>query len=102
MKIVFTKRFQTADTYIERELAKANRHHNIKVVTDDGAIQTQVTSKGASRVTALELRQDLDTMRGQIKRKRKEDFNQNFKTFPISDKLSDVIDKIKEDLENKS
>ena len=102
MKIVFTKRFQTADTYIERELAKANRHHNIKVVTDDGAIQTQVTSKGASRVTALELRQDLNTMRGRIKRKRKEDFNQNFKTFPISDKLSDVIDKIKEDLENKS
>lgn len=102
MEIVFTKRFQTADTYIERELARANRHHNIKVVTDDGAIQTQVTSKGASRVTALELRQDLVTMRGKIKRKRKEDFNQNFKTFPISDKLSDVIDKIKEDLENKS
>lgn len=100
MKIVFTKRFQTADTYIERQLAKADRHHNIKVVTDDGAVQTQASGKGASRVTALELRSDLNTMRSKIKRQRKEDFNQNFKTFPISEKVSDIIDKIKEDLEN--
>ena len=100
MKIVFTKRFQTADTYIERQLAKIDRHHNIKVVTDDGAVQTQASGKGASRVTALELRSDLNTMRSKIKRQRKEDFNQNFKTFPISEKVSDVIDKIKEDLEN--
>ena len=100
MKIVFTKRFQTADTYIERQLAKIDRHHNIKVVTDDGAVQTQASGKGASRVTALELRSDLNTMRSKIKRQRKEDFNQNFKTFPISEKVSDIIDKIKEDLEN--
>ena len=100
MKIVFTKRFQTADTYIERQLAKIDRHHNIKVVTDDGAVQTQASGKGASRVTALELRSDLNTMRSKIKRHRKEDFNQNFKTFPISEKVSDIIDKIKEDLEN--
>lgn len=100
MKIVFTKRFQTADTYIERQLAKTDRHHNIKVVTDDGAVQTQASGKGASRVTALELRSDLNTMRSKIKRQRKENFNQNFKTFPISDKVSDIIDKIKEDLEN--
>lgn len=100
MKIVFTKRFQTADTYIERQLAKTDIHHNIKVVTDDGAVQTQASGKGASRVTALELRSDLNTMRSKIKRQRKEDFNQNFKTFPISEKVSDIIDKIKEDLEN--
>ena len=99
MKIVFTKRFQTADTYIERQLAKIDRHHNIKVVTDDGAVQTQATGKGAMRVTALELKSDLNTMRSKIKRSRKEDFNQNFKSFPVADKLSDIIDKIKEDLE---
>ena len=40
IKIVFTKRFQTADTYIERELSKKKTYHNVKVVTDDGAIQT--------------------------------------------------------------
>ena len=48
----------------------------------------------------MELKTDLKTMRAKIKRKRKEDFNQNFKTFPIADKVSDIIDKIKEDLEN--
>ncbi|WP_297788402.1 NYN domain-containing protein [uncultured Anaerococcus sp.] len=100
MKVVYTKRFQTADTYIERQLVKIDRNHDIKVVTDDGAVQTQASGKGASRVTAMELKTDLNTMRAKIKRKRKEDFNQNFKTFPIADKVSDIIDKIKEDLEN--
>lgn len=100
MKVVYTKRFQTADTYIERQLVKIDRNHEIKVVTDDGAVQTQASGKGASRVTAMELKTDLNTMRAKIKRKRKEDFNQNFKTFPIADKVSDIIDKIKEDLEN--
>lgn len=100
MKIVFTKRFQTADSFIERQLAKIDSYNNIKVVTDDGAVQTQATSKGAMRVTAYELKADLNTLRNKIKRKRKENFNQNFKTFPISDELSDMIDKIREDLEN--
>ena len=38
MKIVYTKRFQTADTYIEKQILDIGRRHNLKVVTDDGQI----------------------------------------------------------------
>ncbi|MDO5047037.1 MAG: NYN domain-containing protein [Anaerococcus sp.] len=99
MKVVYTKRFQTADSYIERQLVKIQSHHHVKVVTDDGAIQTQVSGKGAIRVTSMELKVDLDRLRGKIKRAKRNDFNQNRKNFPISSELSLTLDKIAKSIE---
>lgn len=98
LKIVFTKRFQTADTYIERELTKIARRHNVKVVTDDGAVQNLATSKGASRCTALELRADLKNLRNKIKQRKKSKFTNNFNSFPISKQLAAKLDELKIDL----
>ena len=99
IKIVYTKRFQTADTYIEKQILKISHKHNLKVVTDDGQIQVLVTSKGASRVTANELRADIYNNQRKINRTRKKDFNRNFKSFPLSKEMIDKIDQIKDDLD---
>ncbi|WP_073998567.1 NYN domain-containing protein [Anaerococcus urinomassiliensis] len=100
MEIVYTKRFQTADTYIEKQILDIGRRHNLKVVTDDGQIQILATSKGASRMTSTELKADIFNNNSKIKRKRKADFNRNFKSFPLSNELIEKIDQMKKDLES--
>lgn len=100
MEIVFTKRFQTADTYIERELTKIARRHNVKVVTDDGAVQNLALSKGAARMTALELQHDLDSLRSKIKIRQKKSFSQNYDAYPISKALKAKLDEIDLDIED--
>ncbi|EEI86467.1 hypothetical protein HMPREF0072_0989 [Anaerococcus lactolyticus ATCC 51172] len=100
MKIVFTKRFQTADTYIEAELSRIARRHNVKVVTDDGQVQNMALVKGASRMTALELKTDLDILRSKIKKTKKASFNQNYDAYPISKTLKAKLDELKIDLDD--
>lgn len=100
MKIVFTKRFQTADTYIEAELARIARRHNVKVVTDDGEVQNMALVNGASRITALELKTDLDILRSKIKRSKKVNFNENYDAYPISKALKAKLDELKLDLDD--
>lgn len=100
MKIVFTKRFQTADTYIEKELARIARRHNVKVVTDDGQVQNMALVNGASRITALELKTDLDILRSKIKRSKKVNFNENYDSYPISKALKAKLDELKLDLDD--
>ncbi|WP_311482318.1 NYN domain-containing protein [uncultured Anaerococcus sp.] len=100
MKIVFTKRFQTADTYIEAELARIARRHNVKVVTDDGQVQNMALVKGASRMTALELKTDLDMLRIKIKKTKKANFSQNYDAYPISKALKAKLDELKIDLDD--
>ena len=100
MKIVYTKRFQTADTYIEAELARIARRHNVKVVTDDGQVQNMALVKGASRMTALELKTDLDSLRSKIKKQKKTNFNQNYDAYPISKALKAKLDELKIDLDD--
>lgn len=100
MKIVYTKRYQTADTYIEKQILKIGRKHNLKVVTDDGQIQVLASNKGATRMTSTELRAELFNNRRKISRNKKRDFNRNFNSFPLSKEMIEKIDRIRKDLDN--
>lgn len=99
MKIVFTKRYQTADTYIEKQILKISQKHNLKVVTDDGQIQILASNKGAARMTSTELKAEIFNNRRKINRRKKQDFNRNFDSFPLSKEMIEKIDQIKEDLD---
>lgn len=100
MKIVYTKKFQTADTYIEKQILKIARSENLKVVTDDSQIQILAASKAAQRMTSKELKAAIYNNNSKIKRKKHADFNRNFKSFPLSEELIEKIEDMKKDLEN--
>ncbi|MGO3017574.1 MAG: NYN domain-containing protein [Anaerococcus sp.] len=99
--IVYTKKFQTADTFIEKEMHRLARRHNVKVCTDDAQIQSLAFERGASRITTLELYNDLLDKRLKIKRSNKKTFNKNFDKFPLSEELLDKLEKIREELLDK-
>lgn len=99
--IVYTKKFQTADTFIEREMNRIARRHNVKVCTNDGQVQSLAFERGATRVTALELKYELNNKRLKIKRLNKKEFYRNFDAFPLSDDVLEKLNKIKEDIDKK-
>lgn len=99
MKIVYTKRFQTADTYIEKQILRLAQRHKLKIVTDDSQIQILATSKGAARITSAELAADIYNANKKISRAKRADFNRNFKSFPLSEEMIEKIEMLREDLD---
>ncbi len=60
ISVVFTKQAETADTYIERATYEIGKKHRVRVATSDMAEQMIVMGHGARRVSANELKMDVD------------------------------------------
>ena len=65
--IVYTKEYQTADSYIEKFISTLSKYDEVKVATNDYAEQQIVLGKGASRISARELKLDLETAKERIR-----------------------------------
>lgn len=58
--IVYTREAQTADNFIELVTQQMGRKVNIRVATSDGLEQVIILEKGAARMSARELKLELD------------------------------------------
>jgi len=58
--LVYTRRGETADSYIERYVAQVPKYRMVRVATSDGLEQSQVLSTGAVRMTSRELLRELN------------------------------------------
>ena len=57
---VYTKEHQTADSYIEKYISSLSKYDDIEVATSDYAEQQIILGKGASRISARELKLYVD------------------------------------------
>ena len=64
--VVYTKEAETADTYIERATYDLAREHRVRVATSDNLEQLIILGHGAVRVSAKELRREIEETEGQI------------------------------------
>jgi predicted RNA-binding protein with PIN domain len=60
ISVVFTKQAETADTYIERATYEIGKKHRVRVATSDMAEQMIVMGHGARRMSANELKMEVD------------------------------------------
>ena len=65
--IVYTKEAVTADQFIEAVSQQMARDYRIRVATSDGLEQMIILAKGASRITARELRREIKDAEREIK-----------------------------------
>ena len=65
--IVYTKEHQTADSYIEKYISSLSKYDNIEVATSDYAEQQIILGKGATRISARELKLYIDSTMVKIK-----------------------------------
>lgn len=87
--IVYTREAQTADNFIELVTQELGRKVSIRVATSDGLEQVIILGKGAARMSARELKAELEKTDRLIRRDLEE--NHNTKSNSIIDNLpSDV------------
>ncbi len=66
--VVFTKEAETADQYIEKVTHEISREHHVTVATSDALEQLIIMGQGAVRLSANDLKEEIDRIRDQIRR----------------------------------
>ena len=94
--VVFTREAETADQYIEKTAHKLGRNHQVTVATSDALEQVIIYGQGARRLSARELREEIELTREQIRevwrKKRTDTKNYLFDHLPedMADMMEDV------------
>ena len=65
--VVYTKEAETADMYIEKTTYEIAREHRVRVATSDGLEQLIILGHGAQRISARELKYEVDEAERQIR-----------------------------------
>ena len=65
--VVYTKEAETADQYIEKAVHEIGRKYQVTVATSDRLEQVIILGQGGSRMSARELREDMERIAGQIR-----------------------------------
>ena len=84
--IVYTKNKQTADTYIEKTVAKLTKDYVVSVATSDSLEQLTVMTQNAIRISSSELEKDYHFMKKMI-----HDRLQKNRTTFYNHSLKDII-----------
>ena len=66
IQLVYTKEGQTADAYMEELATQIGRNYNARVVTSDSLVQLSSFRSGLLRMSARELREEVERSQGQI------------------------------------
>lgn len=67
--VVFTKEAETADNYIERTTTVLQKGYKVTVATSDGLEQVIIIGRGAVRMSASELREEVKLINKQVREK---------------------------------
>ncbi len=65
--IVYTKENETGDMYIEKLVEEIGKNYNVKVATSDNLIQISALRSGVLRMSANELKEEIEFVNKQIK-----------------------------------
>lgn len=66
--IVYTKEAETADQYIEKTVKEIGRKYSVTVATSDALVQMIIWGAGALRLSANELKQEIDAANKEIRK----------------------------------
>lgn len=79
ISVVYTKEAETADNYIEKVTNKISKQYNVKVATSDALEQTIILGKGATRISARELLEEIQFFKKNLREKyiKKQTVNNN-------------------------
>lgn len=92
VEVVYTKEYETADSYIEKVVNCIGRKKRVRVATSDWAEQQIIFGRGATRISARELREEIKLTKMAIK---KETQKNRKTTITLMDRLdNDVLEKL--------
>lgn len=91
--VVYTKEAETADAYIEKITHEIARTHHVTVATSDALEQLIIMGQGAARLSADDLKEEIDRIREQIRRDYldRQPKSRNFLGQHLSDKMLEAL-----------
>ncbi len=93
VQVVYTKKHETADHYIERWVNEHSKNKNVWVATSDFLEQTIIMSRGGIRMSARELRDEIQRLRRE--RDRKYILKKEVNTNNLGDRIDpDILGKL--------
>lgn len=97
--IVFTKEAETADQYIEVVTQQLARSYNIRVATSDALEQIIILGKGASRVSARELKIEIEEVNKSIEETflQRKEVKRNSLMDNLPDDMKNILEKMRLD-----
>ncbi|ROR26289.1 putative RNA-binding protein with PIN domain [Mobilisporobacter senegalensis] len=97
--IVYTKEAISADQFIETVVQQMGRSYNIRVATSDALEQVIILGKGATRVTARELKAEIRAVEKSIEEtyKKKVSNKRNSLIDNLSDEMAELLEKMRLD-----
>ena len=66
--VVYTKEAETADQYIEKATHRIAKHHQVTVATSDGVEQVIILGQGAARMSARELKEEVEQASAELRK----------------------------------
>ncbi|WP_425448432.1 NYN domain-containing protein [Dethiothermospora halolimnae] len=69
VNVVYTKQRETADQYIERQIDKIGKRKKVRVATSDWVEQQIVLGRGGTRISARELKIEVENAKKRMERK---------------------------------
>ena len=72
--VIYTKEAETADQYIEKAVHAIGKKHDVTVATSDGLEQMIIWGDGAKRLSANELKNEIDNTENEIRAKSSRNF----------------------------
>ena len=98
--VIFTKEFETADHYIERQLDEIGKLTNVRVATSDNVEQQIILSRGGTRISARELEAEVNNSKNKVNyvaKKLKEE-----KVTALDEDIIHKLKKLKHDMTKKN
>lgn len=97
--IVYTKEAETADQYIEKTVHEIGKKYQVTVATSDALEQMIIMGAGAIRMSARNLREEIENanieIRAELSENRKEKGNANYLFEGVSRDLAELIEDIR-------
>ncbi|WP_392486022.1 NYN domain-containing protein [Haloimpatiens sp. FM7315] len=73
--VVFTKEGETADSFIEKNVNNIGRKKDVLVVTSDSLEQQLIFQRGATRMSSLEFKVEVNNIKNKIAKRTKEKYS---------------------------
>lgn len=100
--VVFTKEFETADSYIERACHLIAKDEQVRVATSDNAIQNIALGSGATRISARELKIEYENLKEFAREKEERKTSQYKRNLGgLSEDQIEKLSRFKLDIETK-
>jgi predicted RNA-binding protein with PIN domain len=95
--IVYTKEAETADQYIEKTVHRIGRQNQVTVATSDGLEQVIIMGQGAVRLSASDLREEIEAVQKEIQSEwiQRRTSSRNYLIDQVSDEMAGFMQDVR-------